>query len=225
MSTESIEVSGIIHAAPERIYQAWLDSGQHAAMTGGQAATIDPNIGGRFSAWDGYIEGSTVELEPGRRIVQKWRTTEFPIDAADSVLEVRFEPFDNGTRVVFVQSEIPEGQATRYEESWRTYYLVPMEKYFSEGAARAEPMYAAAETSVAQAVMPAAKPKPKAAPKPAAKKAAAKAAPKKKAAKKKPAKKAKARAAARKSSAKKASRKGKSAKRRPAKRSARRGKR
>ena len=230
MSTEAIEVSGVIHAAPERIYQAWLDSREHTAMTGGQA-TVDPNIGGRFSAWDGYIEGFTVELEPGRRIVQKWRTSEFPAEAVDSVVEVRLERLDNGTRVAFLHSEIPEGQATRYEESWRTRYLEPMARYFSQGAVQAEPARATVETWEAEAVVPAAKPKPKAVAKPAAKKAApkpaAKPAAKKAAPKKKPAKKAKpaARAAALKSSAKKASRKAKSAKKRPAKRSARRGKR
>jgi len=226
MSTESIEVFGVIHAAPERIYQAWLNSSEHSAMTGGQA-TVDPNIGGRFSVWDGYAEGSTIELEPGRRIVQRWRSTEFPLEAGDSLLEIRFEPFENGTRVAFLHSEIPEGQATKYEQGWREQYLEPMDRYFSSGSAVAEfagaPM---AEPMMREAVVPKPKPPAKkaAAPKPAAKKAAAKKAPAR-AAKSKSAKKSK-KAASRRSarkSARKATRKGKS--RSSKKRSARRGKR
>jgi uncharacterized protein YndB with AHSA1/START domain len=234
MSTESIEVSGVIHAPPDRIYQAWLDSSEHTAMTGGRA-TVDPSPGGRFTAWDGYIEGSTVELDPGRRILQRWRTTEFPADAADSRLEVRLEPLENGTRVAFLHSEIPEGQATRCEQGWREHYLEPMSRYFASGSEEPEGEAArmpeeAEPAFEAPSIQPTPKPpmKKASAPKPAAKKAAAKKAAPKRAAKKagarkKTAKKAKKapRRAARKP-AKKASRKGKS---RSARRSARRSRR
>jgi uncharacterized protein YndB with AHSA1/START domain len=227
MSTESIEVSGVIQAAPERIYQAWLNSSEHSAMTGGRA-TVDPNIGGRFSVWNGYAEGSTIELEPGRRIVQRWRSTEFPLEAADSLLEIRFEPLENGTRVAFLHSEIPEGMATKYEQGWREQYLEPMGRYFSSGSAAAEIGGApAAEPMMGEAEAPKPKPKPpakKAAPKPAAKKAAPKkAAPAKKKKSAKKSKKAASRRSARKPAARKATRKGKS--RSSKKRSARRGKR
>ena len=84
---EAIRVSTVIPASAERIYQAWLDSAEHSAFTGGPAE-VDPKIGGRFTAWDGYIEGVTLELEPGRRIVQSWRSSDFPNDADDSRLEV-----------------------------------------------------------------------------------------------------------------------------------------
>ena len=35
-----------------------------------------------------YIEGKNLELEKDKKIVQKWRTTEFPDDAPDSDLEI-----------------------------------------------------------------------------------------------------------------------------------------
>jgi len=130
MATESIQVSGVVRAPPDRIYEAWLDSAEHSAMTGGRA-TIDANVGGRFTAWDGYIEGATLELEPGRRIVQRWRTSEFPPDAADSVVEIRLEPLEEGTRIIFLHSDIPEGQRTKYEQGWREHYLDPMDRYFA----------------------------------------------------------------------------------------------
>src|SRR5260370_947966 len=88
MGKETIQVSGVIHASPERIYQAWLDSEEHTRFTGGKAS-VESGIGGRFTAWDGYIEGTTIELEPGRRIVQAWRTTEFPSERPDSRVERR----------------------------------------------------------------------------------------------------------------------------------------
>ena len=85
--TESFEVSATFPAPPRRVYQAWLSSDEHTAFTGGEAE-VDPREGGKFTAWDGYIEGVTVELEPYRRIVQTWRTSDFPDGSGDSRLEV-----------------------------------------------------------------------------------------------------------------------------------------
>src|SRR5262249_37557215 len=115
---------------------AWLDSAEHSAFTGGQA-TVDPTVGGRHTAWDGYIEGVNLELEHGRRIVQSWRSEDFPDDADDSRVEVRFEGADGGTRVTIVHTEIPEGQGEDYRRGWLDHYFAPMAQYF--GLSSAEP--------------------------------------------------------------------------------------
>jgi uncharacterized protein YndB with AHSA1/START domain len=200
MPLESLELSVILPGPPERIYEAWLDSRHHAAFTGG-GAEIEPGVGGAHSAWDGYITGQNLELEPGRRIVQSWRTTEFPEDAAFSRLEILLEPAEGGTRLTLKHTEIPEGQGEQYEEGWRDYYFEPMLEYFTNlavspavvGAIRViapEPV-AAPAPAPAPARAPAVRPKAKARAKPAAKKPAKKVAPKKAAAKKKAAPKKK----------------------------------
>jgi len=130
MGTETIQVSGVIYASPERIYQAWLDSEEHTKFTGGKAS-VESGIGGRFTAWDGYIEGTTIELEPGRRIVQAWRTTEFPSESPDSRVEIHLEPVDEGTRILLLHSEIPPGQGSQYEQGWKEHYLEPLARYFA----------------------------------------------------------------------------------------------
>jgi len=210
MSTESIQVSGVIHASPDRIYQAWLDSNEHSGMTGGRA-TVDPMVGGQFTCWDGTIRGTTVELEPGRRIVQRWRSNDFPADSPDSRLEVLLEPTESGTRVTLLHSDIPEGQGTRLEEGWQRYYLDPMSNYFGEAEALpAEEEEVEPEPQRAAAPKPVAKPQAKAPErkaKPAAKKA--KKAASARSSKKKPARKAASRKAAGKKSA---ARKGKAKK-------------
>ncbi len=131
MATESLKVSEIVPAAPALIYEAWMDAKKHAAFTGA-AAAVDPRPGGRFSAWDGYIEGTTLELEPGKRIVQAWRTTEFPPGSPDSRVLVLLEPAEGGTRITITHTEIPEGQGASYESGWKDYYFQPLLKYFSE---------------------------------------------------------------------------------------------
>ena len=133
MVTESIRVSRVFPVSPQRLYQAWLDSGEHARFTGGEAA-IEANVGGAHSSWDGYIWGRILELDAGRRIVQTWRTSEFPEGSEDSRLEILFEPEGAGTRLTLLHTDIPEGQRARYESAWEDFYFEPMTKYF--GAAK-----------------------------------------------------------------------------------------
>ena len=125
------KVSAIIPAKPADIYKAWLSTKGHTAMTG-SAARVNGKVGGKFSAWDGYIFGKTLELTPDQRIVQGWRTSEFPDDAPDSRLEVLLEEVKAGTKVTFIHTELPKGQADSYRLGWEDFYFKPMKEYFGK---------------------------------------------------------------------------------------------
>jgi len=129
-TTETIHVSAVLPAKPKAVYDAWIDGGKHAAMTGA-AATSDPRVLGRFTAWDGYIEGSHLELASPKRIVQSWRSSEFPANASDSRLIVLLEREGEGTRITVVHTDIPAGQGAQYESGWKTHYFKPMNRYFA----------------------------------------------------------------------------------------------
>ena len=70
-------LSDLIPASAQDIYDAWLSSSGHEKITGGQQAQISAQEGAAFTVWNGYITGRNLKLEPGRRIVQPWRTTKF----------------------------------------------------------------------------------------------------------------------------------------------------
>ncbi|SRR5258705_13201406 len=122
-------LSAIIPAKPAEIYEAWLSSEGHTAMTG-SPAKVDGNVGGKFSAWEGYIFGTTLELTLNQRIVQTWRTSEFPDDAPDSHLEVLFEEVAQGTKVKLIHRDMPEDQVDSYRQGWEDFYFKPMKEYF-----------------------------------------------------------------------------------------------
>lgn len=134
MPTETIELAVVLAAPPERIYQAWLDPEEHTAMTGGEATADGRGVGATFTAWDGYISGKNLELEAGRRIVQSWRTSEFPDDSPDSRLELGLSAVSGGTELTLRHTAIPAGQSARYAGGWRDYYFAPMARYFAGGA-------------------------------------------------------------------------------------------
>ena len=126
----SFKLTAVIPAPRKRVYEAWLDARAHSAFTGAKT-TIRAKIGGRFTAWDGYITGKTLELKPSRLIVQSWRTTEFPADAADSRVELHFEDAATGTRLTLIHSGAPSTQVASYKTGWRDFYFRPMRAWFS----------------------------------------------------------------------------------------------
>lgn len=130
---ESLEISDVFPTTPAELYAAWLDSDRHSALIGGADCQIDPSVGGSFTAWDGYIEGTTLELEPPHRIVQSWRTSEFPDGAPDSRLEVRFEVVEGGTRLTLHHSDLPPGGAEKYTAGWEENYFDPMHTHYTAG--------------------------------------------------------------------------------------------
>jgi len=115
----------------KKIYDAWISSKGHSKMTD-NPAKVENKVGGKFTAWDEYISGTTVELIPDKKIVQKWRTTEFPDDAQDSDLEILLEPAGKGTKLTLVHTNIPEGQKKQYKDGWNEFYFEPMKEYFKK---------------------------------------------------------------------------------------------
>ena len=123
-------LTATIPATPQEIYDAWLDAEAHAAMTGGTVTRASGKIGGAFDAWNGYIDGTNVALEPGRRIVQAWRTTRFADDDPDSRMEVILEPVEGGTLLTLNHTDVPDGHDGYRDGGWENNYFKPMRAYF-----------------------------------------------------------------------------------------------
>jgi len=128
---EEIRISEIFPVSAKRLFDAWLDSEEHSEFTGTKS-NIKPVVGLKFSAGDGYITGSNISLQPYGRIVQSWRTKDFPKSSPDSRLEILFEKVNNGTRITLIHTRLPKGQASDYEKGWKKHYFKPMKKYFKK---------------------------------------------------------------------------------------------
>jgi activator of HSP90 ATPase len=124
-------ISTLLPAPPEVVFRAWLSSRGHSAMTG-SPAVVQARVGGAFTAWGGYISGRTTALSRYDRIVQDWRTVEFPEDAPDSQIEILLEPAEGGTKLTLTHRNIPEGQAADYKSGWDESYFQPMKAYFGK---------------------------------------------------------------------------------------------
>jgi activator of HSP90 ATPase len=127
---EKFKVTVKLNCAAKDVFKGWLDNKIHSEFTGGAKAKINANEGGTFSAYDGYITGTNVEIFPHKRIIQKWRTTEFDESDEDSILELQFTQKDNHTLVSLNHSNIPDGQGERYKKGWKEHYFSFMKKHF-----------------------------------------------------------------------------------------------
>jgi activator of HSP90 ATPase len=129
--TVTINQTEFIPATPEEVYDAFMNTDKHSEFTGSKA-TSEPKVGGKFTAWDGYISGKNLELEKGKRIVQEWETTEWPAGYAPSVLDLSFKRKGDGTELAMVHSKVPASQAESYRQGWIDAYWKPLKAYFEK---------------------------------------------------------------------------------------------
>ena len=117
-------------ASPQVVFNAWLDSDRHSAMTQ-SPATASTESAGIFTAHDGYINGINLEIDDGQRILQTWRTSEFDDTDPDSSIEIVLKEIPTGTLLTLTHWNIPKDQAESYQSGWQDHYFAPMLEYFS----------------------------------------------------------------------------------------------
>jgi len=121
----------IVEATPNEVYDAFMDPKKHSEFTGSEAAGKS-NVGGEFTAWDGYIQAKNLELEKGKRTVQEWFTTDWPQNFPSSRLELTFKDLGGKTEITMVHSEVPKVQEADLKQGWIDFYWEPLKDYFKK---------------------------------------------------------------------------------------------
>jgi activator of HSP90 ATPase len=131
---KTLMVTSVFNAQCDLIYKFFIDSKLHSEVTG-SPAKIDGKIGGKFHAWDKYIEGEIVDLKKNKRIIQKWRTTDFSNEDKDSTVEIEIEELPgNKSRLILRHSDLPEGTEDDYKDGWKEFYISPLKEYIKKNA-------------------------------------------------------------------------------------------
>ncbi|MGE0173995.1 MAG: SRPBCC domain-containing protein [Oligoflexales bacterium] len=107
--------------SPERVYQLLTDSKLHTALTG-QKAVINRHIGGKFSTCAGHVTGINVDLVPGKRVVQAWRTKDFPVGIFSMATFLLSPTRDGGTDLTLIHRGVPKELIPEIETDWRQSY-------------------------------------------------------------------------------------------------------
>ena len=131
---DSLRLSTMVAASPNKIYAAWMDERRHSAFTG-RRATVEQWVGGRVVAADGFIYAQHTYLETGRMIAMRWRTTDYADDVVSSTVILSLEPAAGGTKVIVDIASVPAGLEAALKKLWRSVYLDSMRKFFSSKTA------------------------------------------------------------------------------------------
>ena len=95
---KTIKQKVFVPASPEEVYEAFVSPKKHSEFTESRA-TGGGKEGERFTAWDGYIFGKVLKLVKGKKIIQEWKTTEWPEGHPSSVLELTFNKKEGGSEM------------------------------------------------------------------------------------------------------------------------------
>ena len=126
----TIITAASLPAAPDRLFDMYLDEVSHAAFTG-LAVTIEPRAGGAFRAFDGMLSGTILHVEPKTLLVQTWRSVNWALTDMDSVLILSFWPAADGARIEVVHVNVPDEDFAGVSQGWERYYWTPWRAYLT----------------------------------------------------------------------------------------------
>jgi activator of HSP90 ATPase len=126
MQTKTIRQSATFKAGASEVYEALMDSKKHGEFTE-STAKISRKVGGKFSIYDGEIQGVNLELVPSQKIVQSWRYSDWP-EGHYSRATFALKEVHGGTRLTFTQTGVPEEFYDDISQGWQDYYWEPMKE-------------------------------------------------------------------------------------------------
>ena len=131
MKTKNISHRVILPAKPVGVFAALIDSDAHSQFTG-EPARIEAKAGGAFTCYGDYISGMTLELEPSKRIVQAWRSRNWP-PAAYSIVTFALAAKPGGkTELRFSQIGVPAKDYADKNKGWRMHYWEPLKRFLAK---------------------------------------------------------------------------------------------
>lgn len=131
MKTNIINQKVTFNTSPEILYNMLMQEKKQEAFTGAEAK-ISNRVGGKFSAWDGYISGKNLELEKGKKIVQEWWCSDLPEGHLTTVTFSFSVLKNNKTQLEFTQTNVPPDQYDALSKGWKDFYWNPMKQYLEE---------------------------------------------------------------------------------------------
>ena len=114
-----------VAAPPETVFPFFTDADRMTRWMGTEAE-LDARPGGVFNVTvhgSHIARGEYVEVDPPSRVVFTWgwEDQETAVPPGSSTVEITLTPDGEGTRVVLVHRDLPEGQAGPHGHGWDHY--------------------------------------------------------------------------------------------------------
>lgn len=134
MKTKSIRQVVQFDASPSDVFDLLMNERKYSAFSGSNVK-ITKRVGEKFNVFDGYCTGVNLEIIPDKRIVQSWNFVEdgWPADHF-TTCSFDFEHSASGTKMKFVQTEVPDFCQKALADGWKEYFWEPMKTYLKNHA-------------------------------------------------------------------------------------------
>ncbi|GIJ81928.1 hypothetical protein Asppvi_000431 [Aspergillus pseudoviridinutans] len=132
LNTTTVTASDEFRTTAEEMYTTFTDPQRIAAFTRGAPRQFDgAQVGGKFSIFDGNVNGEFVKLDKPKQIVQKWRLAQWP-EGHFSTLEINFDQndVDAVTQMRVTWTGVPVGQEDVTKQNWDVYYVRSIKQTF-----------------------------------------------------------------------------------------------
>jgi uncharacterized protein YndB with AHSA1/START domain len=130
MTTKTITQVVTLPAPPAAVFAALMNEKKHTAFTDAPAK-IDARVGGAFRCYGGYLYGITLELVPGKLIVQAWRSRHWPKGFYSIVTFALAAAGVGKTKLHFTQVGVPARDAASKTKGWSFHYWEPLKRYLA----------------------------------------------------------------------------------------------
>ncbi|XP_071963527.1 activator of 90 kDa heat shock protein ATPase homolog 1-like [Antedon mediterranea] len=117
--------------AVEDIYKVLTDKNRVEAFTR-SSVQMEATKGGKFSLFGGNVTGVFLELEMDKKIVQKWRFSNWP-EAHYSIVTMNLSQGSDGAVVDLVQTGVPDKEVERTKQGWKENFWGRIRQTFGFG--------------------------------------------------------------------------------------------
>lgn len=132
-----IELKEEFIAPPGHIYECFVDPRRIQAYTNSKAE-VDARVGGKFNLLNGNIEGTFIEIEHNKKIVQKWRFSSWPANQYSTVTML-FDDDKGKTILKLTQTGAPKSEEDRLKSGWYHQFFVRIKGVFQYGVISGSP--------------------------------------------------------------------------------------
>jgi activator of HSP90 ATPase len=126
IKTKNLKQGAMFKATPHEVYEMLMDSKKHSRFSQDRA-NISRKIGGKFTAYGGWIEGKNLKLVKDKEIVQEWRGKDWP-KGHYSTVKFMLKKAGNGTKLMFSQDGIPVDKYKDISSGWKEFYWERMKE-------------------------------------------------------------------------------------------------
>jgi activator of HSP90 ATPase len=124
-----IEQQEFFESDPDTLFEYYMNSRLHWKITE-EKAIVHKRTGSPFSAYNKYIEGKILHLDPGKMIVQTWRCKDWSKKDPDSILILTFSAAGKNTTLLeLVHANVPDRFIEDIKAGWKDSYWEPWKNY------------------------------------------------------------------------------------------------